>query len=227
MKRRLLSIKAPRLSISELRFWWPFLVIIILLGLMIILRHPYIQECAIVALVFVTFMYVVFTKRILDETRQQRLDASRPLLVPVGGSAGVASCNKEIVFVKVWPLYVRNIGIGPAENIAIRLEKRKKNGSPSVELEEMLTAVEPLMSGDQALVRQWKTAEKTFAILDDYWIVISYDDLFHRHFETEGRWIKERDSWVSIKTVPAPQLPPRVRDVNFYKGLSGNDEATP
>lgn len=228
MKRRLLSIKAPRLSISELRFWWPALVIIILLCLMIILRHPYIQECAIVALVFVTFMYVVFTKRILDETRQQRLDASRPLLVPVGGKEGVARLAE-------WPrlnneqgwFHVYNIGLGPAENIAIRLELRTVNSSPTVQLDEMLTTVEPLAPGDKGLVHQWKIAEKSIEIYDGQWVVISYDGIFHRHFETEARRIKESDGWVSIKTVQVKQPRPRVGEVNYYKGLSGNDEATP
>lgn len=223
MKRRLLSIKAPRLSISELRFWWPALVIIILLCLMIILRHPYIQECAIVALVFVTFMYVVFTKRILDETRQQRLDASRPLLVPVGGREGVArlaempSLDNE----SGW-LHVSNIGAGPAVNIAVRLELRPEKGSSTIQLDEMLTTVEPLASGDKGLVRQWSSAEKPFGIYDDHWIVISYNDLFHRHFETEARRIQESDSWVSIKTMYVKQPRPRVREVNYYATLNGS-----
>jgi len=228
MKRRLLTIKAPRLSISELRFWWPVLVIIILLCLMLILRLPDIQDSAIVALVFATFMYVVFTKRILDETRQQRLDASRPLLVPVGGIEGVARLAEwpRLNHERRW-LYVRNIGLGPAENIAIRLELRTVNSSPTIQLDEMLTTVEPLALGDKGLVHQWKIAEESAEIYDGHWVVISYDDIFHRHFETEARRIKESDSWVSIKTVQVKQPRLRVGEVNYYKGLSGNDEATP
>ena len=229
MKRRLLSIKAPRLSISELRFWWPALVIIILLCLMIILRHPYIQECAIVALVFVTFMYVVFTKRILDETRQQRLDASRPLLVPVGGREGVTSAVERLVQGneldnEQGKLRVHNIGLGPAENIAIRLELRLENGSPTVKLDEMLTYIQPLAPSQKGLVLQLKNEVE---IYNEMWVVISYDDIFHRHFETEAQWIEMIDNWVRIKTVLVKQLHPRMGEVNYYKGLSGNDEATP
>ena len=117
-----------------------------------------------------------------------------------------------------------NIGAGPAANIAVRLELRPEKGSPTIQLDEMLTTVEPLASGDKGLVRQWWSAEKPFRIYDDHWIVISYDDLFHRHFETEARRIKDSDSWVSINTVQVKQPRPRVREVDYYATLLGGKE---
>jgi len=214
---------------SEVRFWWPAVVIIILLGLMLVLEDDAsILESATVALVLVTFMYVVFTKRTLDEIKQQRFDASRPLLVPIGGKRGVVGhAEPPRLDYGEW-LCVHNMRLGPAENIAIRLELRSGNDSPTVQLDEMLTTVEPLASGDKGRVRQWSSAGKSLAIPDGHWIVISYNDLFHRNFETEARWIKEIENWVSTRTVQVKKLRPRMGEVDYYHtAFWGNNKPTP
>jgi len=54
--------------------------------------------------------------------------------------------------------------------------------------------------------------------------VISYDDLFHRYFETEARRIKESDSRVSIKTEQVEKLRPRVREIDYYADIFGHGE---
>jgi len=151
------------------------------------------------------------------ETKKVRVDNVRPLLVPLGGKEGVSR------FVELpmldsenrW-LRIQNIGLGPAENIAIRLQFQNQNNSFTIQLEEIFTAVEPLASGDEGVVYQWRETGKPYEIYDDHWIVISYDDIFHRHFETTARRIKDRDSWVSTRTKQVKKLPPRVRDVNYY-----------
>jgi len=193
----------------------------------------------VAALVLVTAVYAKESERsrkameeqakairgMAGEVERQRLDSCRPLLVPVGGKEGIARLTEvpRLDNEQGW-LHVHNIGVGPAENIAIRLELRSEKGSPNVQLDEMLTTVKPLASGEKALCRQWKTNEKPVEIYDDHWIVISYDDLFHRHFETEARRIKESDSWVSIKTEQVENLRPRVREVDYYADASGRHE---
>ncbi len=180
----------------------------------------------VAALVLVTAIYAKESERSRKAMEEQRLDSVRPLLVPVGGSQGIAYLKPGILGQRgdSRALHVHNIGVGPAENIAIRLELRSRNGPPTVQLDEMETSVEPLASGDKGIVLQWKHAEKPVEIYDDHWIVISYDDLFGRHFETEARRIKETDGWVSTKTVLVREHRPRVREVDYYASAFGRDE---
>jgi hypothetical protein len=164
------------------------------------------------ALTWATLLLGFFAFLTIRNSKDQRLDSFRPLLVPIGGSHGIGyikySESGSTSFLVENMLHIHNIGSGPAENIAIRLELRSKEGSPTVQLDEMLTFVEPLATGYKGPVRQWKTFEKAVEICDDHWVVISYDDLFHRHFETEARYIKESGSWVSIRTVQSKKTSP-------------------
>ena len=205
--------------------WWLFIIAVILLGMALWLKHPLFEKMVWFALVTFTLVYAYSTSKLAEEAKEQRLDGSRPLLVPVGGREGVAQLTElaRLDNEKGW-LHLHNIGLGPATNIAIRLELRPRKGLPTVQLDEMLTTIEPLASGNKGLVRQWKSAEKPVEIYDDHWIVISYDDLFYRHFETEARRIKESDSWVSIKTVQVKKPRPRVREVDYYARIYGRDE---
>jgi hypothetical protein len=177
----------------------------------------------VAALVLVTAIYAKESERSRKAMEEQRLDSVRPLLVPVGGSQGIAYLEPGVLGQPIDPraLHVHNVGVGPAENIAIRLELRSRNGHPTVQLDEMETAVEPLASGDKGIVRQWKHAKKSVEIYDDYWIVIGYDDLFGRHFETEARRIKETDGWVSARTVLVRKPRPRVREADYHGSAFG------
>ncbi|TET86717.1 MAG: hypothetical protein E3J34_03290 [Dehalococcoidia bacterium] len=78
------------IKFKTLPWWWFAFALLILLCLAIILKLPNVQDMAIVALVAVTMIYVIITQGMLNEMKQQRLDAPRPLLVPVGGREGVA-----------------------------------------------------------------------------------------------------------------------------------------
>ncbi len=206
--------------------WWIFIVAVVLLGIALWLKHPLFEKMVWLALVIFTLVYARSTAKLADEAKEQRLDNSRPLLVPAGGSQGIIYLKPGGLGQRVDPrvLHVHNIGTGPAANIAIRLELRARNSSPTVQLDEMETSVEPLASGDKGIVRQWKSAEKPIEIYDDHRIVISYNDLFDRHFETEGRFIKEIDSWVSIKTELVKKPRPRVREEDYYARAFGRDE---
>lgn len=159
------------------------------------------------------------------ETKRLREDSVRPLLVPVGGNEGIARLTEtpKLDDYRDW-LQVHNIGMGPSENIAIRLELRSGNNSPTVQLDEIWTNVEPLASGEKAPVRQRKSNDKPYEIYDDHWIVVSYDDLFHRHFETTARRIKETNDWVSIKTMQVKRLRPRIREVDYYARALGGEK---
>lgn len=217
------------ISLRPLRHWtwWLFIVAVILLGVALLLDHPWFERMVWLALAVFTLIYAYSTSRLAEEAKEQRLDSSRPLLVPIGGKEGVARLVEPYRLMEDtkerW-LHVHNIGLGPAVNVAIRLGPRSQSSSPRLDLDEMLTAVEPLAAGSKDLVRQWKTAEKPIEIYDDHWVVISYDDMFGRHFETEGRRIKESDSWVSIMTVQVKQPRPRVREVDYYARAFGRDE---
>ncbi len=179
-------------------------------------------------LAWATILLGYFAFSTIQNNKEQRLDSFRPLLVPAGGSLGIGYIkHSESGYESLSGenmLHVHNIGVGPAENIAIRLELRSDKGAHNVQLDEMLTFVEPLASGHKGIVRQWKTIEQEVEIYDDHWLVISYDDLFHRHFETEARYIKESCSWVSMRTIQVRKLRPRGRDIDYYSGLSGDSE---
>lgn len=217
-----------RINLSRFRHWvwWVFLAAVILLGVALWVEHPLFERMAFLALVIFTLVYARSTEKLADEAKEQRLDSSRPLLVPVGGTQGIVYLRPGILGQQIdaRALHVHNIGVGPAENIAIRLELRSGSGSPTVQLDEMQNCVEPLPAGRMGVVRQWKSSEKPVEIYDDHWIVISYDDLFGRHFETEGRRIKDADIWVSIKTVPVKKRRPRVREVDYYAEAFGRDK---
>lgn len=213
------------MKLSKLRhcWWWIFTISVILLGIALWLEHPLFERMVWFALAIFTLVYAYSTSRLAEEAKkEQRLDSSRPSLVPVGGKEGVARLVEPYRRMNnatgQW-LHVRNIGLGPAVNIAIRLEWRSGD-LPRLDLDEMLTAVEPLAANGKGLVRQWKNVERPIEIYDEHWIVISYDDSFGRHFETEGRRIKESDSWVNIKTVQVEKPPARVREVDYYKSIS-------
>jgi hypothetical protein len=161
-----------------------------------------VQILLMVTLVLVTSRYAFSAHEQAEASKRMAEEMARPLLVPIGGRDGVARLTEmpNLAMEQRW-LHVHNVGVGPATNIAIRLELRSGDNPPTVQLDEMRTGAEPLASGDRGLVCQWKSSDKPTEIYDDHWIVISYDDLSGRHFETEGQRIQESDSWVSIKTV--------------------------
>ncbi|MBN1191232.1 MAG: hypothetical protein JXA46_15860 [Dehalococcoidales bacterium] len=159
------------------------------------------------------------------ETKKLRKDSLRPLLVPCGGNEGISHTTKMPKLDDSGDLLqVHNIGMGPSENISIRLELRSGKNSPTVQLDEMWTNVEPLASDEKAIVFQRRATEKPYEIYDDHWIVVSYDDIFHRHFETEARRIKMTNDWVSIKTIQVKKLRPRIRETDYYSNAFGNNQ---
>ncbi len=184
-----------------------------------------IQILVAVTLVLVTSRYAFSAHEQAEASKRMAEEMARPLLVPIGGKDGVARLT-EMPRVNGEPrwLHVHNVGLGPATNIAIRLELRSGNNSPTVQLGEMQTGTEPLASGDKGLVCQWKSTDKPAEIYDGHCIVISYDDVSGRHFETEGQWIKESASWVSIRTVQVKKPRTRVREIDHYGRALGNDD---
>lgn len=184
-----------------------------------------IQILLMITLVLITSRYAASAHEQAEASKRMAEEMARPLLVPTGGQEGVARLA-EMPRADGEPrwLHVHNVGLGPGTNIAITLELRSGNNPPTVQLDEMQTGTEPLALGNKGLVCQWKSSDKPTEICDGHWIVISYDDLSGRHFETEGQWIKESASWVSIRTVQVKKPRARVREIDHYGRVLGNDE---
>ncbi len=124
MKRRLRSIKA---RYPGLGFWWPVFGIIALLCFALTLGLPNVEGMAMVAVAFITLLYVIFTKGILDEMRQQRLSASREFemrLRPYVNITEVRTVWKrrgQEVYDLTIAIYLKNFGHIPAKNIQFSL----------------------------------------------------------------------------------------------------------
>ncbi len=174
-----------------------------------------IQGFLVGTLVLFTAYYAWQTANMSSEMTEQRLDSSRPLLVPISGQAGIApalvSQRHELL------LRIENIGLGPAINISARLERRSSDGSIDIKLNELVTAAKPLAAGSESLLNQWfNSSGLLYAIEDDSWLVVHYDDTFGRHFKTEARYIKESNTWVSIKIERVKKRPPTIRETKYY-----------
>jgi hypothetical protein len=182
-----------------------------------------IQAGATAALVIATVGYMLFTLLVVDatnkqtgetaklaeEAKRQRLDSCRPLLVPLGGADGIARLDDVPKLDGDRLLHVHNVGLGPATNVAVRLEFGPPP-APHLELDEAHSRVGPLQAGADEVVRQSRPegADKRLLILDGSRLVVGYDDLFGRRFETEARWVGLHVRWTGIKTTevkpPAP-----------------------
>lgn len=204
MKRRLRSIKA---RYPGLGFWWPAFVFIFLLCLMIILKHPYIEEWGTVGLVVVTLMYVIFTKRILDEMRRQRLNASQAVIWPV-------------VWWKEYYLEVtlNNIGNAPALKVKVFLQD-----------ELIITSRSHIPQGDKVVFRCLEPGggaprlepltpmgidvgeeflKRIAGLVGQYLLVVTWDDLLEQHFEAKLLFSLQVDSEgrMSSKILEEPKL---------------------
>ena len=113
-------------GINRTRFrhwvWWVFPIVLTILGIFLLLQHPLYDKMVWFALLFFTGIYAYSTDKLATEAKEQRLDSSRPLLVPIGGREGIARLAEmpKLDNEQGW-LHVHNIGVGPAVNIAVRL----------------------------------------------------------------------------------------------------------
>lgn len=180
-----------------------------------------INTLLVAALVIVTINYAAFTWRMVVEAKNQRMDSQRPQLVPVEGKDGVVGrlTSEELLSAKKALLCIKNIGVGPASNVSFRLELRGEDYPPRTgDLDETLTNVSSLGVGDERMAIQWKDEGTPFQIPNEQWLVISYDDLFGRHFQTEAQWNGVIKSWFYISTKQVDN-PPKREDESQNPGL--------
>ena len=152
----------------------------------------------VAALVSFTAFYAWKTGDMANEMSIQRLDSCRPLLVPEGGQAGISPLAYIPKLGDSWLLFIHNIGMGPATNIVLRIETRTEGSIAKPLINEKVTGVNPLSTGDTKLACQTSTKE-VFALADGAWIVIYYDDIYGRHFITEGQFVSSSGMWINIK----------------------------
>lgn len=203
MKRRLRSIKV---RYPGLGFWWPAFVFISLLCLMIMLKLPYIKEWATIGLIVVTLMYVMVTKRILDETRRQRVNASQAVIWP-----DVYWSSDSLIHT----LY--NIGNAPALKVNVRIQNElimlfgfispgdKKEGGwrPDGFPSRPITASG---SGDY----DKESLKRIAGLVGPYLLVVTWEDLMEQHFEARLLFSLGVNSLglVSLSKLEGPTLKP-------------------
>lgn len=134
------SDRRAGINLSRLWRWWPFFIAIILLCIGLVLRHPLLEQMAIIALVAITVLYVIFTheqveasKRMAEEMRESRFASFQPIIVMGRSPASVEPPDKSIVAEQTTierRTYLYNVGPGPALNLRFFLkEPSRKNPS--------------------------------------------------------------------------------------------------
>ncbi|MFA5065867.1 MAG: hypothetical protein WC566_10450 [Dehalococcoidia bacterium] len=179
------------------------------------------QLFASIILVMVTLMYVFITWQMsdnsgksvaimseqtkianymADETKRQRLDSYRPMLIPIKGAGGLAFASRNAVYMEPGELLqIRNIGIGPALNISVRIEERSISDMTECIYTEEQFSVEAVEISGISPIRLFTDDKRVGAIADAMWIVIAYDDIYSRRFQTEGKYVKVNNTWTNIK----------------------------
>lgn len=203
MKRRLRSIKA---HYPGLGFWWPVFVFIFLLCLMIILKLPYIEEWATIGLLVVTLMYVISTKRIADETRRQRLNASQAVIWPVVwwreyyleitlNNIGNAPVLKTEVFLQDKLIIHARSHIPQGDKVVFRCLE-PGGGLPR---REPLTPV--------GIDREEEFLKRIAALVGQYPMVVRWYDLLDQHFEATLLFsLQVREGLMSLEILEEPKL---------------------
>jgi hypothetical protein len=172
------------------------------------------QAVATVILVFVTWVMAYWSAENVEASKrmaERMADGLRPVLIPEGGirpgdepgrlppeklyilSKSSRSASEGEEFLKV-----RNIGNGPAINVAVRV----KFGE-NTQIGEGEAATEPIPSGETRPVRQWKQGTD-FELIPGSKVIIHYSDILGRYWLTETKW--ENADWqtVDIRQVEDP-----------------------
>jgi len=107
------------INLRQVRRWWPFLVVIILLCIGLVLRHPLLEQMAIIALVTITLLYVIFTheqavasKRIAEEMKLAREMQTMPSIIAYFDNPRSTLLD----------LVVKNISHGAAKDVRLKIE---------------------------------------------------------------------------------------------------------
>jgi len=107
------------IKLSQVRRWWPFFIVIILLCIGLVLRHPLLEQMAIIALVAITLVYVIFTheqaeasKRMADEMKLAREMQTMPSIIAYFDNPRSTQLG----------LVVKNIGHGAAKDVRLKID---------------------------------------------------------------------------------------------------------
>lgn len=184
MKRILRNIKA-RYSLPGV--WWHDLVIIGIVAIMFILGWCMvlpIRDSALLALVFVTLLYVMVMKEIFYETRRQRLSASQAVMWPVILWKGQEDFAE---------LTLNNIGNAPAINVKVFLQDDLIYADPSyftaqgegavLRCLDLPSPVEQTALGAIGRVVNEGFLKRLASLEGKYQLVVNWDDLLEQHFE--------------------------------------------
>lgn len=107
------------INLSQVRRWGPFFTVIILLCIGLVLRHPLLEQMAIIALVAITLVYVIFTheqaeasKRMADEIKLAREMQTMPSIIAYFDNPRSTLLD----------LVVKNIGHGAAKDVRLKID---------------------------------------------------------------------------------------------------------
>ena len=185
------------------------------------------QTGATVTLVVVTAAYVFLTHEISQASEasarasrdmaDRMPDSIRPLVVPVVSFENMPGKDGYVRIVHfskvgapspesgdVWePLFLQNIGLGPAINVGIVLESTIRNGG----IPPGNGGARPIAAGAKEQAYQWGSS-LDIMVLEGSKLTITYDDIVGRHFETTA--MRAPDDWYDVQTQQTEQPgPPR------------------
>lgn len=100
------------INLSQVRRWWPFLIVIVLLCVGLVLRHPLLEQMAIIALVAITLVYAISTHEQAQEMKLNREMQTTPSIIAYFDNPRSTLLD----------LVVKNIGYGAAKDVRLKIE---------------------------------------------------------------------------------------------------------
>ncbi|MBI2303652.1 MAG: hypothetical protein HYU86_02760 [Chloroflexi bacterium] len=171
-------------------------------------------------------LYAKYAYDLANVTEQTRMDGHRPIVIPANW--GKCIQNKYTVRKSVlderqedYPyLKVRNVGVGPALNIYLRLNRSRPDqgeNKPELLVDPSRSSVRHLAAGDEEYAVQWgadvgqSMVARDIDLQENDILIIAYDDLFKRPFESSYKRVQGKWMWQGDKT-PERQWPHAVKD---------------
>lgn len=108
-----------KISKERLKFWWPGLLIIVLLCVGVIMNHPALQSWAVIALVLVTLIYAIFTREQAEASKRMAEEVKLTREVQTTPSIIAYFDNPQSTLLD---LVVKNIGYGAAKDVRLKID---------------------------------------------------------------------------------------------------------
>lgn len=129
-----LSNSRVRIMIGRFSRWWPFFIVITLLCIGLVLRHPLLEQMAIIALVAITLLYAIFTheqaeasKRMAEEMKLAREMQNKPYI----------AAYFEVPHSIMINLVIKNIGNGVARDVHLKIDPPLLTNGPTPDVAEL------------------------------------------------------------------------------------------